>query len=178
MYHCDDIQVKGQSQCSALPSAVHARLLAHLVSPGPGEVQVRQWWMQANLSASQANVFWEELKDSCLVVLRPKDCAQEEKKEGGKEGKWGWKEEEESESGDEGGSGNNRRDKAEEVEKTGHQGVDWDSLQLRRHPRRLIGSTGSLRAPSKALSRAAVPLSLASFTVLSAGATGRHFLTS
>ena len=126
----------------------------------------------------QANVFWEELKDSCLVVLRPKDCAQEEKKEGGKEGKWGWKEEEESESGDEGGSGNNRRDKAEEVEKTGHQGVDWDSLQLRRHPRRLIGSTGSLRAPSKALSRAAVPLSLASFTVLSAGATGRHFLTS
>ena len=131
--------------------------------------------MQENLSASQANVFWEELRDSCLVVLRPKDCAQEEKKEGGKEGKWGWKEE--SESGDEGGSGSKRRDKAEEVEKTGHRGVDWDSLQLRRHPRRLIGSTGSLRAPSKALSRAAVPLTLASFTVLSAGATGGDFTT-
>ena len=112
-------------------------------------------------------------------MLRPKDCAQEEKKEGGKEGQWGWKEEEEeSESGDEGGSGNNRRDKAEEVEKTGHQGVDWESLQFRRHPRRLVGSTGSLRAPSKALSRAAVPLTLASFTVLSAGATGGDFTTS
>ena len=36
------IQVEGQSQCSSLPSAVYARLLAHLVSPGPGEIQVRK----------------------------------------------------------------------------------------------------------------------------------------
>ena len=117
-------------------------------------------------------MFWEELKDSCLVVLRPKDCGQEKKKEEeeeGKVGKWGWKEEE-SKADDQGG--NNRTEKAEEVKKTAHRGVDWASLQLRRHPRRLIGSTGSLRAPSKALSRAAVPLTLASFTVLSAGATG------
>ena len=135
--------------------------------------------MRENLSASKANVFWEELPQSCLVVLRPKECTEGKKEEGGKEGKWGWEEEEEeSESGDEGGSGNNRRDKAEEVEKTGHQGVDWESLQFRRHPRRLVGSTGSLRAPSKALSRAAVPLTLASFTVLSAGATGGDFTTS
>ena len=41
-------------------------------------------------------MFWEELKDSCLVVLRPKDCAQEKnkKEEGGKEGEWDWREEE------------------------------------------------------------------------------------
>ena len=134
--------------------------------------------MRENLSASKANVFWEELKDSCLVVLRPKDCAEEKKKEEeGKGGKWGWKEE--SETGEKGESGKKRRDKeAKEEEKTGHQGVDWDSLQLRRHPRRLIGSIGSLRAPSKTLTRAAAPLSLASFTVLSAGATGGHFMTS
>ena len=114
------------------------------------------------------------------MVLRPKDCAQGKKKEeeGGKEGKWGWKEEE-SERGQKGDQGgNNRTEKAEEVEKTAHRGVDWASLQLRRHPRRLMGSTGSLRAPSKTLSRAAVPLTLASFTVLSAGATGGIFLTS
>ena len=121
-------------------------------------------------------MFWEELKDSCLVVLRPKDCAQEKnkKEEGGKEGEWDWREEE-GESGEkvDTGSGNNRSDKAGKVqEKKTHQGVDWDSLQLRRHPRRLIGSTGSLRSPSKASSRASVPLTLASFTVLSAGATG------
>ena len=128
-------------------------------------------------------MFWEELKDSCLVVLRPKDCAQEMKKEEeegeeGKEGKWGWKEEESKAGESDDHGGNNRTEKAEEVKKTAHRGVDWASLQLRRHPRRLIGSTGSLRAPSKALSRAAVPLTLASFTVLSAGATGRVLLTS
>jgi len=91
------------------------------------------------------------------------------------EGKWGWKEGRKGETGESGnqvGSGNNRTDKAEEVETPAHRGVDWASIQLRRHPRRLVGSTGSLRAPSKALSRAAVPLTLASFTVLSAGATG------
>ena len=115
------------------------------------------------------------------MVLRPKDCGQEKKKEKeeeGKVGKWGWKEEESEagESGDQGG--NNRTEKAEEVKKTAHRGVDWASLQLRRHPRRLIGSTGSLRAPSKALSRAAVPLTLASFTVLSAGATGQVLFAS
>ena len=126
-------------------------------------------------------MFWEELKDSCLVVLRPKACAEEKKKEeeeGGKEGKWGWKEDRKGETGESGNqveSGNNRTDKAEEVENAAHRGVDWDSIQLRRHPRRLVGSTGSLKAPSKALSRAAVPLTLASFTVLSAGATGEDF---
>lgn len=132
----------------------------------------------------QANVFWEELKDSCLVVLRPKACAEEKTKEGeegAKEGKWGWKEERKGERGesvDQVGSGNNRTDKAEDVENPAHRGVDWASIQLRRHPRRLVGSTGSLKAPSKALSRAAVPLTLASFTVLSAGATGGDFLKS
>ena len=126
-------------------------------------------------------MFWEELKDSCLVVLRPKACGEEKKKEGedgGKEGKWGWKEGrkgETVESGDQLESENNRTDKAEEVETPAHQGVDWASIQLRRHPRRLVGSTGSLKAPSKALSRAAEPLTLASFTVLSAGATGEDF---
>ena len=125
------------------------------------------------LSASQkANVIWEELKDSCLVVLRPKACAEEKEKEkGGKGGKWEWREEK-TEQDDQ----LSVAKKTKEVEKPElHRGVDWDSLQLRRHPRRLVGPTGSLRSPTQALTRTSVPLTLSSFTILSAGATGRNF---
>ena len=119
-------------------------------------------------------MIWEELKDSCLVVLRPKACAEDrdkEKEKGGKGGKWEWREEKTEEEDQ-----LSVAKKNEEVEKPElHRGVDWDSLQLRRHPRRLVGPTGSLRSPTQALTRTSVPLTLASFTILSAGATGRNF---
>ena len=119
-------------------------------------------------------MIWEELKDSCLVVLRPKACAEDrekEKEKGGKGGKWEWREEKTEEEDQ-----LSVAKKAKEVEKPElHRGVDWDSLQLRRHPRRLVGPTGSLRSPTQALTRTSVPLTLASFTILSAGATGRNF---
>ena len=119
-------------------------------------------------------MIWEELKDSCLVVLRPKACAEDrekEKEKGGKGGKWEWREEKTEEEDQ-----LSVAKKNEEVEKPElHRGVDWDSLQLRRHPRRLIGPSGSLRSPTQALTRTSVPLTLASFTILSAGTTGRNF---
>lgn len=163
--------VGGQPSCSLLPPTVAARVLAEVTGPGPGDLQV--------------DASWEDFRDSCILLLRPLDCGEQEAPELVEvEGVGDESDEMEVLSGwvDDGGD-------FEEVERTQvpeeedeqrverrrgppQRGVDWASLQLRRHPRRLLGSAGSLSRPAIPSTRALTPLTLASFTLLSAGTTG------
>ena len=148
----------------------------------------------------QVEATWEDLRGSCIAVLRPKTCDQSSQEaeaagegvieEGGIEE--GDIEKDDTEEGDgseeetevgagadasASGSGSEEGDERSSKEVSGPvRGVDWASIQLRRAGRRLEGQPGILRKPQRGVSRIFSALDLAAFTLLSAGATSLYSL--
>ena len=139
----------------------------------------------------QVEATWEDLRGSCIAVLRPKTCDQSsaEAEAAGEgvieEGDIEEGDTEEGEASEEetgigagaSASGSEEGDERSSKEVSGPvRGVDWASIQLRRAGRRLEGQPGILRKPQRGVSRIFSVLDLAAFTLLSAGATSLYSL--
>merc|ERR1712062_106237 len=125
---------------------------------------------------------WEDLKESCMVLLRPRSCDEEESESVVQIG-------DETEISDDSSDDEETvieeavvgDEEIEEVAETknndgtsSREGIDWEALTLeqqQRQPRRVRGSLGILRKPQLDLGRIFQSISLDSFTLLSSGTT-------
>ena len=148
----------------------------------------------------QVEVTWNDLKGSCMVLLRPRSsvftklifynkilfinsrsCDEEESEsvvEVSEEEEDGSSDEEEtSEEADAGEEASGEDAEERKVGGTSsREGINWDALTLeqqQRQPRRIRGSLGILRKPQAQLARVFRSISLDSFTLLSTGTTSK-----
>ena len=181
-----------------------AQELAHVDEAGEGETEVHlHLILNDDFQSFQVELTWEDLKGSCMVLLRPRSSFRDTAtNDNFLRFQHRSCDEEESESvveiGDETESSDDSSDDEEtvieeaavgdeeikEVAETknndgtsSREGIDWEALTLeqqQRQPRRVRGSLGILRKPQLELGRVFQSISLDSFTLLSSGTTSRQ----
>merc|ERR1719234_854970 len=173
--------VADHENCVGLSGNVTAQKLAHVDEAGEGEAEVE--------------VTWNDLKGSCMIMLRPRSCDEEESDSVVEVGDYeagGVSSDEEDTSEEAAASDEETEEVAERKGNVGggtssREGIDWEALtveqqqqqqqQQQRQPRRVRGSLGILRLPQTELSRVFQSISLDSFTLLSSGTTSAFAIT-